>query len=132
MTVKTINCFSKFDQFAGGLIGAFQDLDQDGTLECVGLETISPGFFGLALWGDDSSTPIIDGLYSLALPCFAILHDGNVVMVDEIPLFTGYITNGIVNITDANLSMEACDDPGACNYNQNPYTDVTPITNCFG
>jgi len=26
------------DQFAGGQIGAFYDLDGDGTLECVGLE----------------------------------------------------------------------------------------------
>ena len=40
---------SKFDQFDGGLIGAFYDLDGDGTLECVGLESIQIGFFGLAL-----------------------------------------------------------------------------------
>ena len=26
-----------FDQFAGGLIGAFYDLDYNGSLECVGL-----------------------------------------------------------------------------------------------
>ena len=39
---------SKFDQFEGGQIGAFYDLDGDGTLECVGLESISTGFFGLA------------------------------------------------------------------------------------
>ena len=69
---------SKFDQFEGGQIGAFYDLDGDGTLECVGLESISPGFFGLALWGDDSSTPEADGLGSGEVPSFAILHDGNV------------------------------------------------------
>ena len=59
------------------------------------------GFFGLALWGDDSSTPEADGLGSGAVPSFAILHDGNVLLVAEIPQFTGYVTNGIVNITDA-------------------------------
>ena len=58
---------SKFDQFEGGQIGAFYDLDGDGTLECVGLESIQVGFFGLALWGDDSSTPEPDGLGSGAV-----------------------------------------------------------------
>jgi len=37
---------SVFDQFEGGQIGAFSDLDGDGTLECVGLESI-----------DNESTP---------------------------------------------------------------------------
>ena len=41
---------SMLDQFEGGQIGAFYDLDGDGTLECVGLESIAIGFFGLALW----------------------------------------------------------------------------------
>ena len=69
---------SKFDQFEGGQIGAFYDLDGDNKLECVGLESILPGFFGLALWGDDSSTPDLDGLPSGAGPQFAILQDGKV------------------------------------------------------
>ena len=55
-----------FDQFVGGQLGAFYDLNANGSFdlpyiyggsevtECVGLETITPGFFGLALWGDDS------------------------------------------------------------------------------
>ena len=30
---------SKFDQFEGGLIGAFYDLNRDGVLQCVGLES---------------------------------------------------------------------------------------------
>ena len=119
---------SKFDQFEGGQIGAFIDLDADGTLECVGLETISTGFFGLALWGDDSSTPDADGLGSGAVPQFAILHDGNVLNVAEIPQFTGYVTNGIVNITDAVISGgSGCTDQSACNamtmYADVDYTD---------
>ena len=39
---------SKFDQFAnGGQIGAFYDLDGDGTLECVGLQYIYTEFLDL-------------------------------------------------------------------------------------
>ena len=115
---------SKFDQFEGGQIGAFYDLDGDGTLECVGLESIGIGFFGLALWGDDSSTPEADGLGSGAVPQFALLHDGNVLLVDEIPQFTGYVTNGIVNITDASIDGgSGCTDGNACNA-MSMYSDV--------
>jgi hypothetical protein len=115
---------SKFDQFEGGQIGAFYDLDGDGTLQCVGLESIQVGFFGLALWGDDSSTPDADGLASSAVPQFALLHEGSVIMVAEIPQFTGYVTNGIVNITDAGLSGgSGCTDAGACNA-MSMYSDV--------
>lgn len=118
---------SKFDQFVGGQIGAFYDLDGDGTLECVGNVDISTGFFGLALWGDDSSTPEADGLGSGAVPTFAILHEGNVIYVAEIPQFTGYVTNGIVNITDATLTADAanCTDVDACNFDGLSYSDVS-------
>ena len=123
---------SKFDQFEGGQIGAFIDLDGDGTLECVGLESVATGFFGLALWGDDSSTPDADGLGSGAVPQFAILHNGNVIDVAEIPQFTGYVTNGIVNITDATLSMDGCSNPSACNYSPVNYNDVVVNDLCEG
>ena len=110
---------SNFDQFVGGQIGAFYDLNGDGELQCVGLETITTGFFGMALWGNDSSTPEQDGLASGGVPEFAILHEGNVVMVEEYPQFNGFVTNSIVNITDATLTIDqpGCNDPNACNYN---------------
>ncbi len=63
---------SKLDQFEGGTIGAFYDLNGDGALQCVGSEAILTGFFALAIWGDDSSTPETDGLASGAVPQFAI------------------------------------------------------------
>ena len=109
---------SNLDQFEGGQIGAFYDLNGDGTLQCIGLETITPGFFGLALWGDDSSTNDKDGLASGDSPEFAILHNGNVILYSETPQFTGYVTNGIANMTGACLfSSQAfqCTDPNACN-----------------
>ena len=40
------------DPYSGGKIGAFYDYNDDGLLECVGLEDIS--LFGLSIWGDDS------------------------------------------------------------------------------
>ena len=116
---------SNFDQFEGGQIGAFYDLDGNGTLECVGLTTgINTGFIGLSIWGDDSSTPELDGLSSGAVPQFAILHDGNIFLVDEIPQFTGYVTNGIFNINDAVIyDGFGCTDSLACNYNSEANTN---------
>jgi len=134
---------SIFDQFAGSQIGAFYDLDEDGTLDCVGLESIQIGFFGLALWGDDSSTPYLDGLPSGAIPSFAILHQNQVIyVVDNTSYdtsspwsnnnvgiyhlnYSGYVTNSIVNILDVTLfgscgdcsPIEGCNDSFALNYN---------------
>ena len=93
---------SSLDQYAGGQIGAFYDLNGDGNLQCVGLDQISAGFIGLALWGDDSFTSELDGLPSGAVPEFAVLFDDQIIYVDEIPEFSGYVTNGITN-TDRNI-----------------------------
>ena len=132
----------KLADFVGGQIGAFYDLNGNGYIdfgtpytswngntyypghECVGLETIIPGFFGLALWGDDSSTNDKDGLSAGDSPEFAILHNGNVILVNEIPQFSGYVTNGITNLTGATLSryQTGCEDPNACN--TSVYQDV--------
>jgi len=115
-----------------GLMGAFYDLNGDGTLECVGLVNITEGFFGLALWGDDSSTPEKDGLSSGDVPEFAILKDGNnVILLDVIPEFDGYVTNQISNILDANLStyQSGCGDLNACNYNPISYIGVEVFYN---
>ena len=114
----------EMDVFEGGLIGAFYDLNGDGTLQCVGLETIYTGFMGLALWGDDSSTPEQDGLYSGSSPQFAILYDGMVLAINESPEFTGYVTNGIVNLTSIEfLDPTGCTDPSACNFDQSASVD---------
>ncbi len=59
---------SSLDQYEGGQIGAFYDVNGDGALQCVGVQTITAGFFGLALWGDDSFTTEADGLSAGAVP----------------------------------------------------------------
>ena len=113
----------EMDVFEGGLIGAFYDLNGDGTLQCAGLESISTGFYGLGIWGDDSSTPEQDGLHSSSEVQFAILYDGMVLAFDA-PQFTGYVTNGIVNITSIEfLDPTGCTDPSACNFDQSASVD---------
>ena len=99
---------SSLDQYEGGQIGAFYDINGDGNLQCVGLEQITTGFFGLALWGDDSFTTEADGLSAGDVPLFAVLFEGNVIPFNTSPQFTGYITNGwewIVNITYTDLPI---------------------------
>ena len=127
---------SSFDQFEGGQIGAFYDISGDGILQCVGLEQISIGFFGLALWGDDSFTSEIDGLSAGAVPQFAILFEGNVIPFNELPEFTGFETNGIFFITDTDLPNDfyACEDTSFINISTNPFLPeyIAVYYDCFG
>ena len=113
-----------FNDYTGALIGAFFDLNDDGTLEIVGLETITEGFFGLALWGDDSSTDEADGLSAGDVPYFFILDGEDVFVVEEMPEFSGYVTNGVSLITDGSIHnpedyflVQGCMDQEASNYN---------------
>ena len=120
-----------FDDYAGDQIGAFFDLDEDGDLECVGLETIGTGFFGLALWGDDSSTnDVKDGLGSGDIPYFFINDNGTVLVVEEMPEFTGYVTNAVSLISDGSIHLPedffkvlGCMDSLAENYNEEAEED---------
>ena len=138
---------STLDQFESGQIGAFYDLDADGTLECVGLEIVTVGLFGIALWGDNLSTPEVDGLLCGDWPIFAILHDDNIIIIEgefNYHYFPGtitsdnyficdnqsisdycefesprYCTNSIVNFTDAVLS-----DSSECTYIESYQTEI--------
>jgi len=98
------------DQFAGGQIAAFM-----GDI-CVGLESITTGFIAMGLWGDDSSTELLDGLLADEVPTFAVLYNGGVISLDQIEL-TGYQTNGLVSIANFQFTEPiGCTDPEACNY----------------
>ena len=124
---------SVFDQFEGGMLGAFYDLDGDGILECVGLDLITPGFFGLHPWGNDSSTPEKDGLYSDDIPEFAILYMGEVIQVNEYPQFPGYVTNAFHIITDATFGPEPISFELSPGWNMVGFTgcEITPIEEAF-
>ena len=109
---------SDFNEFAGGYIGAFYDLDGDGALEPVGYEEITVGFFALALWGDDASTPEKDGLGPGETPTFAILEpNGGVRLIQVTPQFSGYATNGLGLVTGANFNVPGCTDSNYIEFN---------------
>lgn len=129
----------QLNDFIGGQIGAFYDLDEDGTLECVGLEEIYGGFFGIAIWGDDITTYEKDGLDSGDIPNWAILYNDTVSYIEQPIQFTGYITNGIVQFTSLEIYVNyGCTDSEACNYNNIALSDDGTCTysnvyyNCDG
>ena len=86
---------TQMDGYAGDTLGAFHDYNLDGVLECVGLYTIQEGFFGLPIWGNDSSTDEVDGLLAGQVPIFAILSANEVQVISPYPLFEGYVQNAI-------------------------------------
>jgi len=90
--------------YAGGELGAFYDLSGTGTLECVGLATITSSAFSVSLWGDNTATPTKDGLASGDVPYFAILDGGVVYLFTPSPAFSGYANNGIFSITNGTSS----------------------------
>jgi len=98
------------EQFSGGQIAAFM-----GDV-CVGLESITTGFIAMGLWGDDSSTELIDGLLVGEVPTFAVLYNGGVISLDQNEM-TGYQTNGIAPISNFQFTEPiGCTNPAACNY----------------
>ena len=56
------------DNFSQILVRAFND---EGT--CIGLEIIQDQFFSMAIWGDDTGTPELDGLQDGEGASFAVL-----------------------------------------------------------
>lgn len=120
------------NQFNGGTIGAFYDLNGDGNLECIdiieipGLDNGADGFFTLSLWGDDQLTEEIDGLLEGQIPTFAILTASNYVLAFEfLPEFTGYTAMTLPTFTEINfdLTIYGCMDSSYCNYNPDAEED---------
>ena len=82
MTVGIMD--SVLNQYAGGQIGAFYDVNGDGSLQCVGFEELNGQFYiGMAIWGDDTFTSELDGLPSGAVPVFAVLFNDEIIVIDE-------------------------------------------------
>ncbi len=80
------------NDFIGGSLGAF---NAEGT--CIGLAIIQNQFFSMAIWGDDTGTPELDGLQDGEGASFAVLtSDGYVVSIAELANFNGYVTNTLV------------------------------------
>ena len=87
------------DDFIGGSLAAF---NAEGT--CIGLEIIQNQFFSMAIWGDDTGTPELDGLQDGENATFAVLFDGRVISIAELVNFNGYVTNSLVVSNAVTLS----------------------------
>lgn len=123
---KTINLFE------GGSVGAFIDLNGDGTLECIsateipGVENESNGFFTISLWGDDQLTDEVDGLVDGQTPIFAILTQTNhVIAFESATEFQGYAVNAFITFDEIifDLTIYGCMDSSYCNYNADAEED---------
>lgn len=104
------------DDFIGSSIAAF---NAGGT--CIGLEIIQNQFFSMAIWGDDTGTPEIDGLQDGESATFAVLTtDGRVITIAEIANFNGYVTNSLV-VTNS-ISLSGCTNDGFLEFHTQGYT----------
>jgi len=121
-------------------LGAF--IDVDGEPLCVGVSDVLVGVFSVALWGDDSNTPIQDGLYSGQDPQWAALDaDGGIHILEAtfsgMP-WNGWTLNGIntlANFDQTDYLYAACVDAAAINYDAEASWDdescVYPIYGCM-
>lgn len=104
------------DDFIGSSIAAF---NAGGT--CIGLEIIQNQFFSMAIWGDDTGTPEIDGLQDGESATFAVLTtDGRVITIAEIANFNGYVTNSLV-VTNS-ISLSGCTNDGFLEFHTQGYS----------
>ena len=92
--------------YAGGELGAFYDLNGDGNLQCVGLSAIPDpsNTFSLVIWGRTPGSPTKDGLDAGDIPLFAILDGGVGYELDPLPVFPGYVDNGIIIVTGGTVT----------------------------
>ena len=120
------------NQFSGGILGAFYDLNGDGELQCIDLIDIpslnngADGFFTISLWGDDVLTDEIDGLLDGQIPTFALLTNTNYVLAFEaVPDFDGYTANAFPTFNQINfdLTIYGCMDVSYCNFNADAEED---------
>lgn len=104
------------DDFIGGSLAAF---NSDGT--CIGLETIQNQFFSMAIWGDDTGTPEVDGLQDGEDALFAVLTlDGRIIPIAELANFNGYVTNSLV-VTNA-ITLFGCTNDEFLEFHIQGYT----------
>lgn len=106
---------SQLDSFEGGQIAAFNN---EGL--CIGLEVIQYGFFTMAIWGDDTGTPELDGLVNGEIPSFAVLtSEGNIVPISSVNNFNGYVTNALAASND--ITIAGCTDDSMIEYHTQGY-----------
>ena len=124
----------QMDQFNGGKIAAFYDLNGNGILDCVGLGDVINDFYIFSIWGDDVTTENeIDGLLENDYPIIAILTvDNKIILIENISSFQGYSTNSLIIAQECLLSSSYCNDTLYCNYSTSNYSLDSIYSNCFG
>ena len=114
----------------GDQIGVFYIAD-NGQAQCAGSSTWTGSNIQIAAYGDDATTPTVDGL-TIGAPLLFIAQSGDDVYTLEVEFSNGpstYITNGISFVSSANLSLACtveylgCTDADACNYDYSSNTD---------
>ena len=104
------------DDFIGGSLAAF---NAEGT--CIGLEIIQNQFFSMAIWGNDTGTPELDGLQDGEGASFAVLtSDGRIVPIAELANFNGYVTNALI-VTNA-ITLSGCTNDEFLEFHTQGYT----------
>lgn len=104
------------DDFIGSSIAAF---NAEGN--CIGLEIIQNQFFSMAIWGDDTGTPEIDGLQDGENATFAVLTtDGRIITIADLANFNGYVTNSLV-VTNT-ITLFGCTNDEFLEFHTQGYT----------
>ena len=104
------------DDFIGSYLAAF---NAEGN--CIGLEIIQNQFFSMAIWGDDTGTPEIDGLQDGENATFAVLtNDGRIITIADLANFNGYVTNSLV-VTNT-ITLFGCTNDEFLEFHTQGYT----------
>ena len=113
------------DDFIGGSLAAF---NAEGT--CIGLEIIQNQFFSMAIWGNDTGTPELDGLQDGESASFAVLSsDGRIVPIAELANFNGYVTNALI-VTNA-ITLSGCTNDEFLEFHTQGYTADVDNGSCY-
>lgn len=114
----------------GDVLGVFY-IAENGQAVCAGSTVWNSSNMQIVAYGDDATTPVVDGLVDGA-PFLYIAQSGDKVYEVDVTYSNGsssYITNGLSFVSSMSLSLSCtveylgCTDISACNYDAGANTD---------
>ncbi|MDB2622452.1 hypothetical protein N9Y06_04025 [Flavobacteriales bacterium] len=120
----------------GDLIGVFY-ISEDGSTLCAGSSEWTGANMQIVAYGDDTTTPEVDGLASGSSFLFLAKSDNDIFIVDasfQSPNMNAYEVNGLSFITTMELDYSCteeklgCTDAAACNYDVSANTNDSSCT----
>ena len=120
----------------GDLIGVFY-ISEDGSTLCAGSSEWTGANMQIVAYGDDTTTPEVDGLASGSSFLFLAKSDNDIFIVDasfQSPNMNAYEVNGLSFITTMDLDYSCteeklgCTDAAACNYDVSANTNDSSCT----